>query len=149
MNNMVRICVDAHIKGDVFGRFYTVYDWEPTIFKGTVELLLKMERFFDRLGFPMSSTRHRSFNGTITEKEDMDVIAKDNLLVTRGDTASFVVRVCYRQNSTWQGTLRWVDGGKEANFRSALELIRLIDSASNINSVWVDAETAATDLHYI
>lgn len=41
---------------------------------------------------------------------------------------SFVVEVKSQENSTWQGTITWVEGKKKENFRSALELIRLIDS---------------------
>lgn len=41
---------------------------------------------------------------------------------------SFVIEVKSRENSTWQGTITWVEGKKKENFRSALELIRLIDS---------------------
>lgn len=41
---------------------------------------------------------------------------------------TFVVKVLDMQNSTWQGTVSWTDSGKQEHFRSALELIRLIDS---------------------
>lgn len=41
---------------------------------------------------------------------------------------TFVVKVLDTQNSTWQGTVSWTDSGKQEQFRSALELIRLIDS---------------------
>ena len=41
---------------------------------------------------------------------------------------SFVIEVKSQENSTWQGTITWVEGKKKENFRSALELIRLIDS---------------------
>ena len=39
-----------------------------------------------------------------------------------------MVQVISAQNSTWQGTVTWADGRKKMPFRSALELIRLIDS---------------------
>ena len=42
--------------------------------------------------------------------------------------SSFIVNILQQQNSTWQGTVTWVDENKTQNFRSALELIRLIDS---------------------
>lgn len=42
---------------------------------------------------------------------------------------SFVVEVKSCENHTWQGTITWVEGQKKENFRSALELIRLMDSA--------------------
>lgn len=43
--------------------------------------------------------------------------------------AVFVVRIHFRRNSTWQGTITWTDSKRTQNFRSALELIRLMDSA--------------------
>lgn len=33
------------------------------------------------------------------------------------------------QNETWQGSIRWVEEKRETQFRSALELMKLIDSA--------------------
>lgn len=44
-------------------------------------------------------------------------------------TDTFIVQVSYQQNDTWQGTLKWMNQGKEAHFRSALELIHMIDGA--------------------
>ena len=46
-----------------------------------------------------------------------------------GHKASFIVRVTSRQNSTWQGSISWTERGVTKHFRSALELIKLIDSA--------------------
>lgn len=42
---------------------------------------------------------------------------------------NFVVSVKSQENHTWQGTVSWVEGKKQVNFRSALELLRLMDSA--------------------
>lgn len=39
-----------------------------------------------------------------------------------------MVKVQGTQNDTWQGTVSWLDGGKQEHFRSALELIQLISS---------------------
>ncbi|MBE5856042.1 MAG: hypothetical protein E7296_00535 [Lachnospiraceae bacterium] len=41
---------------------------------------------------------------------------------------SFVIEVKSQENYTWQGTITWVEGKKKENFRSALELMKLIDS---------------------
>lgn len=46
---------------------------------------------------------------------------------TGGET--FVIKVLNTQNATWQGTVTWTDGKRTESFRSALELIKLIDSA--------------------
>ena len=45
-----------------------------------------------------------------------------------GERETFVVRILNTQNATWQGTVTWTDGRRTESFRSALELIRLIDS---------------------
>ena len=42
---------------------------------------------------------------------------------------SFIVDIKCTQNHNWQGNLTWVDKKKTLAFRSALELIKLIDSA--------------------
>ena len=42
---------------------------------------------------------------------------------------TFIVKVMGTENATWQGTVTWTDGQRTQPFRSALELIRLIDSA--------------------
>jgi len=42
---------------------------------------------------------------------------------------SFVVSIRSQENHSWQGTLTWVEEQKQENFRSVLELLRLMDSA--------------------
>ena len=51
------------------------------------------------------------------------------LLGHSGDNATFIVHVRYRQNATWQGDILWAEKKKKLYFRSALELLKLIDSA--------------------
>lgn len=46
-----------------------------------------------------------------------------------GNAGTFVLKIMNRQNSTWQGTVTWVEENKIQNFRSALELLKLIDGA--------------------
>ena len=42
---------------------------------------------------------------------------------------TLIVQIVDTQNATWQGTVTWAEGGKQAPFRSALELMKLIDSS--------------------
>lgn len=42
---------------------------------------------------------------------------------------TFVVHVQYYENATWQGEVVWAEKNKTEKFRSALELLKLIDSA--------------------
>ena len=45
------------------------------------------------------------------------------------NVGTFILKILNRQNSTWQGSVTWVEEGKTQNFRSALELLKLIDGA--------------------
>ncbi len=42
---------------------------------------------------------------------------------------TFIVKVDYCQRNTWQGRVIWAEENKILRFRSALELIRLMDEA--------------------
>ena len=46
-----------------------------------------------------------------------------------GAQGAFLVQILGRQNATWQGTVVWAEKNQKASFRSALELIKLMDSA--------------------
>ena len=41
--------------------------------------------------------------------------------------STFIVKIMNNQNSTWQGSITWVEEQKTQNFRSALEMIKMID----------------------
>ena len=42
---------------------------------------------------------------------------------------TFVVKVEFAQNSTWQGQVVWAESNRSVRFRSALELFKLMDEA--------------------
>lgn len=42
---------------------------------------------------------------------------------------TFIVRIEHCQNKSWQGKVTWAEGNKTERFRSALELMRLMDEA--------------------
>lgn len=39
----------------------------------------------------------------------------------------FVVNVKFCQNATWQGTVSWNGNNEQVNFRSTLELLKIMD----------------------
>ena len=47
---------------------------------------------------------------------------------------TFIVKIMNTQNSTWQGNLTWVEEQKTQNFRSALEMIKMIDGVLEGNT---------------
>lgn len=43
--------------------------------------------------------------------------------------ATFLLNIQDTQHATWQGTVTWVEKQQKQQFRSALELLKLIESA--------------------
>lgn len=57
----------------------------------------------------------------------MNINEQDGSLI---ETAtSFLVKIEYRQNTSWQGTIKWMDGKQTRHFRSCLEMMMLIEDA--------------------
>lgn len=143
----ILVCVDACSGQRIKGRFYHLYSKEPAAFENEDQLLFGMEELFDSIHFPHPGNTVRSFaepkkkarndgseaekqlriNGRNTKREK--VMDDQELLNKHGDLGSFIVRVQHRQNSSMQGKVTWVEENKTVFFRSAWELIRLIDSA--------------------
>jgi len=134
--NFIHVCVDKKDLGTMEGRVF--HDGVPGVaeFHDVDGLLMQMERLCDQVNFPESSTLKRSFKavqdmvGQAKPGKDEGVASMENEQKSQGKKATFVVQVQYRQNATWQGTVNWVEQNEEKPFRSALELIRLIDQAT-------------------
>lgn len=79
----------------------------------------------DEMQFPQSFTEIRAFAPTVPYSSE----SPDGGQVREGKLATFVIRILFRQNASWQGSVTWLEGDVEASFRSVLELILLMDSA--------------------
>ena len=49
---------------------------------------------------------------------------------------TFIVKVDHHQSNTWQGRVVWADEKKTAHFRSALELLKLMEGAISEGSAF-------------
>ena len=132
--NMVMVCVDGVENEDIYGRYFHRYKKEETFFPDSATLIIEMERFYDAIGYPQAATKTRKFmerkGGRIPAKEHMAVISDgQDLIQLRGNLATFLVGVTSRQNASWQGQVTWADKNITKNFRSTLELIKLMDGA--------------------
>ena len=47
----------------------------------------------------------------------------------RNDKGTFIIKINKRENATWQGEVTWVEKKETKFFRSALELMKMIDGA--------------------
>ncbi len=117
------VCVDACQSGVLSGRFYNRFLSEGKSFRCLTEFLQVMEHMLDTLDFPRAYTQCRSF---ISVPPVLERAAEDNRI--GGMEATFAVRIQFRQNSSWQGSVKWLEGGQELRFRSALELVCMISN---------------------
>lgn len=122
-----KVCIDSYTNGEMKGRFYNPHREEGEHFQSLTQLLIKMEQMLNEMDFPQSFTAARTFAAfpeQVWERPSQDEPPE-------GLLATFAVRVLFRQNASWQGSVTWLDRGRDQTFRSVLELIFLMDSALN------------------
>lgn len=129
--NLVNVCIDERTENGSSGRLYCYYDREPILFRNEYHLLKLLEELMERIDYPQSSVKLRSYFADVSEKQDKPqrAVGSEKMLDERGRQATFFIQVQYRQNATWQGDLAWTEQGAVQKFRSALELLKLMDSA--------------------
>ncbi|MCC8025360.1 MAG: hypothetical protein LIP16_08675 [Clostridium sp.] len=71
------------------------------------------------------------------------LVVPRTLQVTAGNIgpATFVVRVLFRRNGTWQGTISWKENRTQVSFRSFLEMLLLMHEAVNDGGRWKAEDT--------
>lgn len=153
--SIVRVCVDGFEDYDFFGRLESpLMGCVP--FKGVLDLIGRLESFYDEMKFPQSTFQLRSFSEQPTRRQKRK--PGKNACVSRslrtveeyaeeaGILATFTVHVLFRQNATWQGKVSWLERHCQCDFRSTLELLRLMEAAlahtggASVPSTWVNAE---------
>lgn len=119
------VCVDGFEQGVLSGRLYNPYLSEGKSFRSLMEFLRTMEELLDGMNFPQPFTSIRSFQKPQQHKQSGPPEGEPQ----EGKLGTFAVRVIFRQNSSWQGSVCWLERNIEESFRSALELLLLMDSA--------------------
>lgn len=128
--NLVAVCIDAK---EETGRLYHRYMEKPVVFHQFAELILKMEELFDRIGYPQAALEIRRFEGCKSGEAIRDamelVVPVEKLAERRGELATFLVHVKWRQLATWQGEALWVEQDEKEFFESELDFLKILDSA--------------------
>ena len=119
------VCVDEYDKKIPHGRIYNNYLEKGVEFIGVIDLLKKVEKLLEEMNLPQSFSERRVFRPSDAPLSASQV--EDD--VKEGKLATFSIRLLFRQNSSWQGSVTWHEGKTEESFRSVLELLLLIDSA--------------------
>lgn len=120
------ICVDDYEERQISGRLCHCSFQSHKSFHNLMQLILLTEQTIEDIDYPSASTQKRVF-----KKNGTNFIAPVccDLKEATGRIATFRVRILFRQNASWQGTVAWIEGGCEEPFRSALELMMLMDNA--------------------
>lgn len=122
----IRVCVDSYAHGVLKGRYYNLgLEGSGRKFESLVQLLISVEDLLDSINFPQAFAAKRSF-APHSDTEPCEPVSADS---QAGECGTFLIRLLFRQHTSWQGSVVWVEGGGEQTFRSVLELILLIDSA--------------------
>lgn len=131
------VCIDSYENRVPTGKFYNLHHEGTIPFHGTIQFLSKMEDMLNELEFPLPFTAMRSFDApsktatsTFPEME-----------AQYGKRATFMLRIVLRQNTSWQGSVTWLEGNRSQSFRSVLELLLLMDSALRIQGREEDASS--------
>ncbi len=119
------ICVDQYENKRLCGRLYNSSHEDGCLFQSTIELLLSMEAALGEKNSPQSYSCRRVFRPA----SEYPIVEKMQEGPREGKIATFSLRILFRQNASWQGTLYWHEGRQEERFRSVLELLLLVDSA--------------------
>lgn len=131
---------------DISGQLFNLYVSEPQSFHTLAEAITKIDRVMNEMDYPQVSAKMRDihYDNTKNHYRNYDRLAIDKLprIIQYWHPALFshpvdrcaavFIRVMYRQNSSWQGTVQWSgrDGLKQQqHFRSVLELMNIIQSA--------------------
>ncbi|QEY33630.1 hypothetical protein FL966_00310 [Caproiciproducens galactitolivorans] len=117
------------LKGHIYSEHYK----KTMQFQSEWELLNGMDNMFDSIGFPQAAFQSRKFRykkarRIVKRVEDTVDESLNDFLKEKPTT--FIVNVQYRMNGTWQGTITWVEKNQTQHFRSAFEMLKLMEQAN-------------------
>lgn len=118
------VCIDSYEDGIFQGRFYGP-DRDVQTFCSLSQFLVMMEHMLEQTSAPQSDTTRRSFSALLQQTSCR--FSRSSML--RGKLATFELQILFRQHTSWQGTVLWKEQHRQQRFRSALELVLLMDSA--------------------
>jgi len=121
------VSVDGYENKVVSGRLWVCSEEREQSFASLMELLLLLDQITLQTDAAAAGTRCKRFFRDVQTGPEAEAAACPE--PRRGKRATFRLRILFRRNTSWQGLVTWVEGRQEESFRSALELMVLLDSA--------------------
>jgi len=119
------VCVDSYKNGELEGRLYNLFLNGTTHFDSLMQMLLQLDGLLDEMRFPQPFDETRSFAPVSAPP----LVTQSDPVEPTGKLATFLVKIFFRQNASWQGSVVWKEQKREESFRSVLELLLLMNSA--------------------
>ena len=138
MSVQMRAEIILYTGGWMKGMLHSQYLDEPYEFFSFMRMIEKMEGIFDSKKFPQAFMTPRTFNnvkrGIREHDAERNGVMKDVMMQNTQERAisskcTFEITVKFRQNATWQGQILWAEKSVKQNFRSVLEMLKLMDEA--------------------
>lgn len=152
----IQICIDTYDDGEIRGRLFNAYYRDALFFDSSMDMIRMLEDIFNTFDYPHATMDLRTLEDaddytmkaeTVSGEENLPLartmgrmtgspsrrihVAPSMQLYThtvRGKIATMRMRVMFRQNASWQGTIKWVEEDLQEDFQSVLELMLLVDS---------------------
>ena len=121
---MYVVCVDSYNDKILEGRIYNVLRDSSVPFKSAMDMLVKLEMLLDEAKLVQSYSVKRVFAPNMASGSLVQAGSVED-----GKLATFSLKILFRQNASWQGSVLWCDKNSEESFRSVLELLMLMDNA--------------------
>jgi hypothetical protein len=150
----VQVKIVTYGKTHLRGVLHSVFLDAPYEFTSHMQMIEKMEEIFDTKDFPEAFMSARSFGVArqstkiheVSGYEYMKDMVSTGVPFEHGDSRStFEITVKFRQNATWQGQILWAEKNLKQNFRSVLEMLKLMDEALADGSEMSDSITWESD----
>ena len=135
MRAEIRTCDNGLIVGELHSKYLPA----PYEFFDLMQMIEKMEEIFDEKRFPEAFLSPRILNPMKMEGKNKSSFDRADVMMDmkrvveqtsqNGMKCTFEISVKFRQNATWQGTILWIEKNLKQNFRSVLEMLKLMDEA--------------------
>lgn len=120
------LCIDTYENGEASGRLYGGIKQAAVQFHAILPLLRMIDDILDSDARVSRFEQNRALLAkAVQQRAQLD--QSQEISRRPGEIATFAIRVHFRQNATWQGEVVWVEKRKSNHFRSALELIYMLD----------------------
>lgn len=125
--------VSLSASNDLQGYLEFVPSGETCRFSSVMDMMRLMQAKMDEYGIPQSTTIFRTWKEEARQGKWGDQMQPNDSQKPKPGT-NFLIQVQYRQNSSWQGRIVWLDTKKTMVFRSFMELVMLMQEALGITS---------------